>query len=278
VKKAIALGMHPVKAIKMATIQAAHCYGLSDKGAIAPGYQADLVIFEDLKEIKIHNVLYKGKFIKDEELVVKPCPLELKNTVNVKGFTKEGLQIKKPSGLYPVMQMIDGQILTKMEMIEIPGDSYFKADSIYNKIAVIERHTGSGKMGVGVVKGFGITKGAIASSVSHDSHNIIVIGDNDEDMELAVRELIRTQGGYTLIQEGKIENTLELPIMGLMSDAGHQIVKEKLGSMIKKAHEMGVSKDMEPFITLSFMALPVIPEIRITPRGIFNVLENKIIN
>ncbi|BCN29409.1 adenine deaminase [Anaeromicropila herbilytica] len=278
VKKAVSLGIPPIKAIKMATIQAARCYGLSNIGAIAPGYQADLVVLNDLKEFQIQEVFYKGsKIDKKVEVKIKPCSEKIKNTVNVHDFSREQLKLKITKDLFPVIQMIDGQIITKMIKEEIPGSEYFEANSTFNKIAAIERHTASGKVGVGVVKGFSITNGAIASSVSHDSHNIIVIGDNDKDMELAVKELIRTQGGYTLVQEGRILNTLELPIMGLMSDAGHEIVKKKLEFMIRKAHEMGVSKNMDPFITLSFMALPVIPEIRITPRGIFDVVENCII-
>ena len=138
---------------------------------------------------------------------------------------------------------------------------------------MIERHKATGKTGVGIVSGFGIQGGAIASSVSHDSHNIIVIGDNDEDMELAIEELIRTQGGYTIVSNHKVFDTLELPVMGLMSDAGYQYSNRKLKTMIDKAHQMGVEKGIDPFITLSFMALPVIPEIRITPRGIYDVLS-----
>ena len=149
----------------------------------------------------------------------------------------------------------------------------FESDKEFQKIAVIERHKATGKTGVGIVSGFGIQGGAIASSVSHDSHNIIVIGDNDEDMKLAIEELIRTQGGYTIVSNHKVFDTLELPVMGLMSDAGYQYSNTKLKIMIDKAHQMGVGKGIDPFITLSFMALPVIPEIRITPRGIYDVLS-----
>lgn len=123
-------------------------------------------------------------------------------------------------------------------------------------------------VGVAVAKGYGIRNGAVASSVSHDSHNIIVIGDNDADMAIAVNEIIRTQGGYTVVENGKVYETLALPIMGLMSDAGFENVNEALQRMIQKAHQMGVASQIDPFVTLSFLALPVIPELRITPRGI----------
>ena len=172
--------------------------------------------------------------------------------------------------------MQEGEITTVRKNEQILHEKgVFTADEQYQKIAVVERHKATGKTGVGVVSGFGIQGGAIASSVSHDSHNIIVIGDNDEDMYLAVQELIRTQGGYTLVADHHVYDTLELPIMGLMSDAGYQYSNRKLKTMIDKAHEMGVGRGVDPFITLSFMALPVIPEIRITPRGIYDVLSGE---
>jgi adenine deaminase len=278
VKKAFGLGLDLMKAIKMATIQAAQCYGLKGLGAIAPGYQADLVIFEDIRKMKILGVYHKGKPVPAEEKVkIKPCDAALKNTVNIRHFSKTGLSMKKQNFPYHVIQMLEGQITTKDILAEIPGEKYFEPDAVYKKIAVVERYTGQHKTGVGVVTGYGITGGAIASSVSHDSHNIIVIGDNDEDMELAVNELIRTQGGYTIAEHGKIFETLELPIMGLMSDAGYETVNRKLSKMITKAHEMGVPLPMDPFLTLSFMALPVIPEIRITPRGVYRVTKEEML-
>ena len=142
---------------------------------------------------------------------------------------------------------------------------------------MIERHKGTGKNSVGIVSGFGLRGGAIASSVSHDSHNIIVIGDNDHDMYLAVQELIHTQGGYTLVKNGQVFDTLPLSIMGLMSDLGYEKVNEILGRMIPEAHRMGIPDGFDPFITLSFMALPVIPEIRVTPRGIYLVKEDRLL-
>ena len=273
VRKAIKLGMKPVDAICMATINSAECYGLSHLGAIAPGYQADLLIVDDLNEMTIQDVYYKGKRVdQDKEIVVRECPAELKNTVHVGEFAIEDFQLESSDGMFHVVGMQEGEITTVHKIVQIlPGGGMFKADAQYQKIAVVERHRATGKTGIGVVSGFGIQGGAIASSVSHDSHNIIVIGDNDEDMYLAVQELIRTQGGYTLVGDHQVYDTLELPIMGLMSDAGFQYSHRKLERMIRKAHEMGVPEGMAPFITLSFMALPVIPEIRITPRGIYDV-------
>lgn len=283
VKRAVQLGLPVEKALQMATIQPARCYGLYQLGMIAPGRQADFVILDNVTDLNVTDVYHCGKkIIKDEKVEVKPCPPHLKNTVHVSGFSEERLKLKHPGTKARVIQMLEKQIVTKDVLEEVPrmeadGEKYFAPDGEYQKIAVIERHKNTGKMGVGIVKGYGIRGGAIASSVSHDSHNIIVVGDNDRDMALAVKEMIRTQGGYTLVCNGEIYGTLPLPIMGLMSDAGYENVNEALARMIPKAHEMGVKDGFDPFITLSFMALPVIPEIRITPRGIYLVNEDRML-
>ena len=273
VRKAIKLGMNPIDAICMATINSAKCYGLRRLGAVATGYQADLLVLDDLENMTIHDVYYNGQRIdQDSEIRVRECPAELKNTVHVGNFTVDDLTLESPDGSFHVIGMQEGEITTVRKRVQLfAGPGVFHADADYQKIAVIERHKATGKTGVGIVSGFGIRGGAIASSVSHDSHNIIVIGDNDRDMALAVQELIRTQGGYTLIADHQVFDTLELPVMGLMSDAGFRYSHIKLKRMIEKAHEMGVPDGIAPFITLSFMALPVIPEIRITPRGIYDV-------
>ena len=273
VRKAIKLGMDPIDAICMATINSAKCYGLRRLGAVATGYQADLLILDDLENMTIHDVYYNGQRIdQDSEIRVRECPAELKNTVHVGNFAVDDLTLESPDGSFRVIGMQEGEITTVRKRVQLfAGPGVFHADADYQKIAVIERHKATGKTGVGIVSGFGIRGGAIASSVSHDSHNIIVIGDNDQDMALAVQELIRTQGGYTLIADHQVFDTLELPVMGLMSDAGFRYSHIKLKRMIEKAHEMGVPDGIAPFITLSFMALPVIPEIRITPRGIYDV-------
>lgn len=284
VKRSVELGLSPEKAIQMATIQAAQCYGLAHLGAIAPGYQADMVILEDLKEMKVLEVYHKGIPVpKAEKTEIRPCSPSLKNTVHLHSLDKNALCLPHQGGKAHVLQMLEGQIVTQDIWEEVPfgeeeGRTVFVPSGEWQKMAVIERHKGTGKVGLGIVKGFGIHGGAIASSVSHDSHNLIVIGDNDRDMYLAVQELIRTQGGYTLVENGKIFDTLPLPVMGLMSDAGYEKVNELLGRMIPKAHSMGIKKGFDPFITLSFMALPVIPEIRVTPRGVYLVKENRILS
>ena len=281
VRKAVSMGISPIAAVKMATIQPARCYGLRRTGAVAPGYDADLVVWDSLKEFNAQMVFYNGRRI-DDMLHIKPapCPPQLLDTVHLAHIDPEKLVIRPGNGPFPVIRMIPGEILTERVDMVLPGTENggpFVPDGTVSKIASFERHHYTGKVGVGAVVGFGIRGGAIASSVSHDSHNIIVIGDNDEDMILAVKELERTHGGYTIVEHGEVFDTLELPIMGLISDRSHSYVSKKVRRMTSKAHKMGVPGDMEPFVTLSFMGLPVIPEIRCLPRGVFSVTEWKLL-
>lgn len=269
VRQAVSLGLDPIKAIKMATINTAKCYGLKHVGAIAPGFQADLVVLNNLEDMQVTAVFHKGIEIdKNKQITKLSCPSKLKHTVHLNPVKAEDFILPIRHRITHIIGLEAGQITTQDISVKIPNSANYKPKEDYLKIAAVERHFNTGKIGVAVAKGYGLHGGAVASSVSHDSHNIIVIGDNDEDMALAVNEIIRTQGGYTVVENGKVYKTLPLPIMGLMSDAGFEKVQEILQDMIKKAHRMGVPEKMDPFITLSFMALPVIPELRITPRGL----------
>lgn len=275
VRKAVSMGISPIAAIKMATIQPARCYGLRRTGAVAPGYDADLVVWDSLKDFNAQMVFYKGQLVDENQKIRQaPCPAHLMDTIHLGNIDPEDLKIKRTKEPVPVIGMIPGQILTERKDMVLPGGEFFEPDGKLDKIAVFERHKATGKTGVGAVLNFGLKGGAIASSVSHDSHNIIVIGDNDRDILLAVRELERARGGYTIIENGEVYDTLELPIMGLISDKSYSYVNRKLKKMIRHAHKMGVPDGFDPFITLSFMALPVIPEIRCTPRGMYSVTEN----
>lgn len=275
VRKAVSMGISPIAAIKMATIQPARCYGLRRTGAVAPGYDADLVVWDSLKDFNAQMVFYKGQLVDENQKIRQaPCPAHLMDTIHLGNIDPEDLKIRRTKEPVPVIGMIPGQILTERKDMVLPGGEFFEPDGKLDKIAVFERHKTTGKTGVGAVLNFGLKGGAIASSVSHDSHNIIVIGDNDRDILLAVRELERARGGYTIIENGEVYDTLELPIMGLISDKSYSYVNRKLKKMIRHAHKMGVPDGFDPFITLSFMALPVIPEIRCTPRGMYSVTEN----
>ena len=274
VRRAVELGLSPMAAIKMATINTARCYGLKELGAVAPGYQADLIVTDDLSSFRILSVYHKGRLIDPS---VRPetaaCPDSLKNTVHVRPLSSDAFRLSITKEEVPVIRLDASQITTSKITCHLPKtDNYLPQDG-FNKIAAVERHKATGKTGVGICTGYNIRNGAIASSVSHDSHNIIVIGDNDADMLLAVSEIIRVQGGYTLVSRGKVLGTLPLPVMGLMSDAGFETVNRTLGQMIAEAHRLGIPDEVEPFITLSFLALPVIPEIRITPRGVLDTVS-----
>lgn len=274
VRRAVELGLSPMAAIKMATINTARCYGLKELGAVAPGYQADLIVTDDLSSFRILSVYHKGRLIDPS---VRPetaaCPDSLKNTVHVRPLSSDAFRLSITKEEVPVIRLNASQITTSKIACHLPKtDNYLPQDG-FNKIAAVERHKATGKTGVGICTGYNIRNGAIASSVSHDSHNIIVIGDNDADMLLAVSEIIRVQGGYTLASRGKVLGTLPLPVMGLMSDAGFETVNRTLGQMIAEAHRLGIPDEVEPFITLSFLALPVIPEIRITPRGVLDTVS-----
>lgn len=270
VVKSIEMGMKPLKAIQMATINAARIYGLKHLGSITAGKQADFIVCDDITKFENITVYYKGQKM---ERIVANRPnwnIIINGSVNIKDVTKSDLELAKKEK-YPIIKMIPHQIITDKE--ELPYDDAMtgleKGDIC--KIAVLERHHATGYVGVGLLKGYGLKNGAIATTVAHDSHNMIVVGTNDEDMLLAINELKNVQGGYTIAQNGKIIDTLPLNIAGLMSDLPAEKLINRLDDLTAKAHEVGVSKDVDPFITLSFMALPVIPKIRITDMGVFDV-------
>lgn len=284
IKKAISLGVDPIEAIKMATINPAQCYRLKRLGAIAPGYSADLLILSDLNSFDIEKVFFRGTIVCENGL--KPdrkrtaADLSVLNTVRIPDLSLHNLAIKVKGKMANVITIIPNELITKKESLMVTKDNEhnFIPDELFSKVAVIERHKATGNIGLGIVKGFGIKNGAIASTVAHDSHNLIVVGDNDEDMLLAIRVLKEANGGYTVVSNGAVIDTLPLPVAGLMSNRDVSFVENKLQSMIKAAKSLGVPDGIDPFITLSFLALPVIPEIRVTDRGLFDVGSFSFIN
>lgn len=279
VKKSIRLGIAPVKAIKMATINTARHYRLGELGAVAPGYRADLVVLDSLEDVAVHAVYCGGEkqdFSRPPR--IKPCPEALRNTVRVAPVGAEQIRLPAGPGENAVIEMVAGQIATRRASARLPAaNGFFVPDATYNKAVAVERHNTTGRIGVAPVAGFNLKGGAVASSVSHDSHNLVAVGDNDDGILLALREIVRVQGGYTLVRGGAVVETLPLPIMGLMSDAGHETLERALGRMIRHAHEMGVPANTDPFIALSFLALPVLPEIRVTTRGLYDVVAGKLV-
>ena len=276
VRVLVGAGMDPIWAVKIATINCATAYGLKNKGAIAPGYIADMVCVKDLKDFKAEYVLKNGKMVAKGGRALfekeSKVPLFVLGSVNIGEINPEDFQIKIKGNKVKVINLIPDNVLTKMtvEKVEKCGDAV-KAVGDLLKIAVVERHKGSGKIGLGMIKGYGLKGGALALTVSHDSHNIIVLGDSDEDMYAAVKHLEKCGGGMVIARNKKAEDYLPLEIAGLMTKMNAEEFKDKLSKMIKKAHEMGVKEDLQPFMSLSFLALAVIPDIKITDRGLFDV-------
>lgn len=278
VRKAIALGTPPTVAIAMSTIHTTRTYGLKNLGAIAPGYQADLLILDDLYDFKISSVYKNGRLVTKEwmEQLQEPHIEEsLLHTVHFTDITADMLSLATGQTNH-VIEMIPEQILTRHISKPIPSEKgLFVPSGDYTKLCVIERHGLTGNIAVAPLKGFGLRSGAIATTVAHDSHNIIAAGDNDEDICLAVNHLKTIQGGYVIASEGKILSALPLPLFGLMSTSPGEETSRIIADMQKTAHQMGIPEYFDPFITLSFMALPVIPEIRLTDRGLFDSVKQR---
>lgn len=280
VRRAINLGMDPITALQLATINPARCYNLRDIGAIAPGYDADLIIFDDLSTFDISKVYKKGHLVAENKKALfetkKINPSIVMNTVKIDTIRPEQFEMELKTDIVNVIRMNPGSIVTErvVRRVSLNDKNQFTANKHLDvvKIAVIERHGKTKNIGLGLVENFNLKNGAIATTIAHDSHNIIVIGDNDLDMSVAVNEIKRIQGGITIAQKGKILASLELPIAGLMSTESMEIVSEKLRILRTIAYEkLQISPKVEPFMTLSFLALPVIPELKITDRGYFDV-------
>lgn len=272
VKKAISLGLNPIEAIKIATLYTANRYGLKNLGAIAPGYQADMLVLSDLEQVKLEQVYHKGERVVEKELQKHEIPENLLKTVNIKLDSMDELKLPLTGNMARIMELVAGEILTKELTAEVcVQDGYFMPNEVYQKIAVFERHHATGKKGIGIIKGFSIKGGAIASTVGHDSHNLIVVGDNDADMYRAIMALRECGGGYAVVQTDKVASVLPLEVMGLISSQSHMEVQKQLKMMLTQARNMGVPEGVDPFITLSFLALPVIPQVRLTARGLYSV-------
>jgi adenine deaminase len=283
VRDSIRHGLDPVTAIRMATINPASYFGLNHRGAIAPGKDADLLVFSDISDPVIEEVYSKGiKAAENGEVddsVIWPEETDVASSMNVKKGEVD-LSIPAGSGALLVIEVVPGQILTRKYTCRAKVANGMAVQDISQdilKIAVIERHKGTGNIGKGFVKGFNLKKGAIASSVAHDSHNIIVAGTNDTDMKAASDAVIKMGGGLAASCDGKICSALSLPVAGLMSNEPVEKICEKMKSLISAAHYLGSSLD-DPYMTLSFLALPVIPELKITDKGLVDVGRFRIVS
>lgn len=273
VRKAIAMGVPAVKAYKMASYYTAKAFGLKKLGAIGAGYQADILVMDDLESVKPELIFQKGRQVSAENGENWHCGLvapSLLGSVICESLTGEKLRLKVEGPMH-VMEMVPKQLLTLHRYENIPEkDGFFAPNAEYGKLCVTERHGRTGRTAVCPLKGYGIVGGAVATSVSHDAHNIIAAGDNDEDIIAAVEELRRIQGGYAIASHGKVLNSLPLQVAGLMSCFTAEEVKKKVQKMEEQARALGVREGIEPFITLSFMALTVIPQIRLTEAGLYD--------
>ena len=272
-------GIDPIIAIQMATVNVAESVGIYDRGFIGIGAHADLVLLDDLENFRVADVWIDGEHVAaDGKYLPEIFPADIskvRGSVRVKNFSVDRLKMNLTGGKVNVIGIEPGGVVTKKILAEVQRDE--TGDFIFNpaqdicKVAVIERHHETGKVGLGLLGGYGIQRGAIAVSVAHDSHNIIAAGVSNEEIFCAVEALIKMEGGMVLVKNGKIISLIPLLIGGLMSDLSGEELKEKLDALHEKAHaELGISANVEPVMTLTFMSLPVIPELKLTARGLFD--------
>lgn len=276
VRRAVEAGVDPVKAIQIASLNTAEYFGLKNLGAIAPGYKADLLILPDLKTFKPDLVIKNGVVAAENGKLIAELPeneaLAVRNSVNVRWITPEDFRIEANGSKVTALEVIPHKLITKSVVSEVKiedGNAVSNIDNDTLKICVIERHRATGNIGKGFVKGFNLKCGAIASTVAHDSHNMIVIGTNDADMYAAAVALIKCKGGKVVVKDGEVISELPLPIAGLMSDRNFDYVVNKCEELNKTAHSIGCRIE-DPFMTMGFLSLPVIPELKVTDKGVFD--------
>ena len=271
-REAVRMGADPIQTVQVACLHAARYFLLNNRGAIAPGYLADFAIVEDLQDFNVVTVYKKGKLVYDNGILADfPSPAipahldeQAHNTFHLGVLTAESFANSRPRG---VIGMIPGQILT----MDAGYASATDPDADILKMAVIERHKNTRHIGIGYLKGYGLKAGAVATSVAHDSHNIICVGANDGDMAVAANRIVENRGGIVVVKDGEILAELPLEIAGLMTDKPLREVNDLLENAKEAAYTLGVGKDIDPFMTLSFMSLPVIPTLRLTTRGVIDV-------
>lgn len=269
-RRAVANGIPPMQAIQMATINAAETYGLRRYGAIAPGYRADFVLFDNLRDFNVQAVFTNGqRFAPAQDTPLKRDP-RIYNSIHLAPRKPHMLDLPAKDEM-PVLNLTPGELITTLSYEKVQQENgLFQSTPELLKAAVLERHMSSGRVGLGILKGMTIHNGAIASTVGHDSHNLVVVGDNDEDMLAAVDALEACSGGFVVVSQGKVLACLPLPVAGLMSDLPLEQIMERQKELLSAFRTIGSYPDGDPFVTLSFIALPVIPHVRITDMGLFD--------
>ncbi|MDH4229943.1 MAG: adenine deaminase [Nitrospirota bacterium] len=282
-RKSVSLGMDPVRALQMATLNPAEAMGLHRLGAVLPGWHADINVVDDLSGFAMHAVVKSGKLAFHKGRILVPVPQhadpQVRGRVKVGTITPECFCITIPGRRAHVIGITENQLGTRDLVMDVTvKDGEVVADPLQDilKVAVVERHHASGNIGLGLVHGMGLMRGAMASTVSHDSHNLIVVGQNDDDMAAAVHALEKTGGGFVVVVDGQVVESLPLPVAGLMSDEPAEVVAERGKRLRDAAGQLGVRLEA-PFVTMSFLALPVIPELRITDKGLVDVRRFRLI-
>jgi len=283
VRKAIRLGLDPLTAVQMATINTARYFGLRDKGRIGPGMRADLLVFDSFQDLNIRMVFRGGQLVaRDGELLPlaqKPKHVALRSSMNINWDGVGDLKVAATGRWIKVIGVVPDQIVTENLVEEAKVEDGLAVADVERdivKIAVIERHLASGNVGLGFVKGFNLKRGALGSSVAHDSHNLMVIGTNDTDMLLAAHEVERMRGGLTVVHQGSVLASLPLPVAGLMSERPYEEVNQGLKALLAAAHDLG-SDLHDPFMMMSFLALAVIPALKLTDKGLVDVTQFKFV-
>lgn len=281
IRKAVKLGKNPLTGIRMATINAATCFGLKQTGAIAPGYKADFLILDDLDSVSVKDVYKNGKKVVENKETLPfhahHVPKWLENVVTdsikMKDVSLEDFHIEPKSSNVRVIEVIPGELITNElhETLDFSNNNGISVEKDILKLAVIERHKETGHIGLGFIKGIGLKRGAIASTVSHDSHNIIVIGTNDEDMLFAVQCIKQIGGGNVVVENQKLLSKLPLRFGGLMSDEDATLVAKECKEVRNTVYSMGVPKEIAPFMNMAFVSLPVIPSLKLTTTGLVDV-------
>ncbi len=276
VRRAVDAGVDVIKAVQIGSLNTAEYFGLKNQGAIAPGYRADMLILPDLKTFKPDTVIKDGKIVAENgELLKSFAKFEkpsVRSSINVRWIEKKDFEIKGTSKFVNTIEIIPHQLVTKSSVCEAKFENGLlnsNTDTDTLKILVMERHRATGNIGKGFVKGFNLKTGAIASTVAHDSHNMIIVGTNDFDMYTAAVELVKMQGGKVVVKDGKVIAKLPLPIAGLISDKDFDYVVKHCEELNKAVKELGCTLD-DAFMTMSFLSLPVIPELKITDKGLFS--------
>ncbi len=284
VRKAIGLGLDPVRAVQMASLNVAEYFRLPGLGGVGPGYHANMLVLDDLERFEISAVYYRGRLVARDgkslfQPSLRPNPA-MTRTMNIKAFGVEALRLRANSAdAFPVIEIIPGQIVTRWgqervtahngAIVSDPGRDLLK-------MAVVERHKATGNIGLGLVKGFGMKRGAIGTSIAHDSHNIVAVGASDEDMHAVIQEIARNQGGLAAAENGQVLASLALPIAGLLSQEPLEAVVSQIERVEQAAHGLGCTAP-SPYSILSFLALPVIPELKLTDMGLVDVMNGKLL-